>query len=238
MRFDLPVSPDNRYTRSSRFPRKTLLATFVLAVALEGICGWQAPLTSKETSKAIAAALSLTPETKSIRSSEAVDAPLHPLGVQVILVEPLELKNSNNDTTRMGEVFIFDYLKNISERYIVDLFTGEVVEIAQVTGIHLPLSNFEVDYAKSVIGNHKGLERQLRQQLPEQVSEEQFRTWSAAVQSRVSIWVPDNSRHAKAKTCTQQRCALISLVTDREVSLPIEPIVNLMTGEVYLQVLQ
>ena len=152
----------------------------------------------------------------------------------MVVVEPLELKNSDNTATRLAEVFTFDYLKNISERYTVDLLTGDIVEVAQVDGVHLPLSEFEIDYAKSLLWKHKGFQTQLQRQFSDQVNEPEPWNQATAVQARVSIWVPHHSRLAKANTCEQKRCALISLVTDHEVSLPIEPIVNLVSGEIYL----
>ena len=55
----------------------------------------------------------------------------------------------------------------------------------------------------------------------------------ADLQTRVSIWVPKGNTEAH-ENCSRERCALISLFTAANYSFSIEPVVNLMSGEIYL----
>lgn len=56
--------------------------------------------------------------------------------------------------------------------------------------------------------------------------------------ARVSVWVPGSEERSATSGCRLQRCALFSLYTDNEDSLTIEPVVNLVTGKVYVSILQ
>ena len=58
------------------------------------------------------------------------------------------------------------------------------------------------------------------------------------LQTRVSILVPNKKTGDKPELCQRERCALISLFGADNYSFSIEPVVNLMSGDIYLDLIQ
>ena len=76
----------------------------------------------------------------------------------------------------------------------------------------------------------------LRQQVIQELGDLQLTPLDdslALTDARVSVWVPGSLEQGASSDCYLQRCALFSLYSINRDSLTIEPVVNLVTGEVF-----
>lgn len=196
------------------------------------VCGaWQPSLTSDEAARAVDMVLKQEPAGFSVKRS-------HPLGVQVLLVERREIKHAVDEQIGFVEVFLFDYIRNATQFSLVDLAANMVVETTDINSAHLPLTEQEISHSKAAISNHYALSERVRRELGFDGNSASTEFRIADLQARVSVWVPETSNHADISRCDHERCALISLFTSDDYSISVEPVVNLQSGEVFIDLFQ
>ncbi len=206
------------------------LFAWLISAAAQG--AWQSPLTSTEKSNAELIALSKSSSGSTISPRSDIQSP-HPLGIQVLLTEPLEQKHSNLSNARLVEVFLFNHHTHSAELRLVDLQTQTVLSAKKLPSIHLPLSTDEIRYSVDAVRSHSDVKARL-------VQEQSAHTQSAdgelmsSLQLRVSIWVPQSTDSETNKRCHLERCALVSVFDAESNSYITEPVVHLKTGEVSL----
>jgi len=155
----------------------------------------------------------------------------HPLGVQILLVELKETKHRSEQTARLVEVFLFDYDGAGTHRKLVDVDSREIVTSTEISSAHLPLTDQEIAYGKALMWQDTELLQRLSVEL-------NHSTDIADLQSRVSVWVPGRDDQSGLSHCDVERCALVSLFTEDNDSLPVEPVINLMRSQVYTDLVQ
>ncbi len=208
------------------------IVAVVWAISTTVQSAWQAPLSENERN--IAQSIALPPQTDEItglRSSSPT--PAHPLGIQVLLIEPKEQKKTTNSNAKMVEVFTFDHNTHAAERTLVNLTMGTISHSQTINGIHLPLSDEEIEFAINAVRNDLNVYAKLQKEHAAQGHTETDDVMSD-LQLRVSIWVPLSAEHEGVSGCIHERCALISIFDKHNVSYAIEPVVKLKTSEVLL----
>ncbi len=209
---------------------------------------WQQPLTADEISRSVGIARYSRPVDRTRLSSDFgnaakhnVRSPLtntraHPLGVQILLVELREQKKPLSES-RLVEVFLFNYDRRVAELNVIDIDQGALISTTDIDTAHLPLSDTEIEYSRSLIWNHDELKARVRHELSllqtGGVGEDLSR-----LQARVSIWVPQSTDQSGASGCDRERCAFISLFTENDYSFSVEPVVNLISGEIYIDLVR
>ena len=226
-----------------------------LALTPQLQAAWQTPLNAEEIQNAASAVTSqvtskdkgnfVAPvdrgsntETRTINSAGNLQ---HPLGVQVLLVELKEQKQPVEQATRIAEVFIFNYQLGVAQLNLFDVEKNQLISTREIPSAHLPLSEQEIEYSKTLIWNNAEFRERI------QTEYESFATVpdstinsieTMGLQTRVSIWVPNRNAGSQSELCVQQRCALISLFSEENHSFSIEPVISLMSGQIYLDLVQ
>lgn len=220
------------------------------ALSFQLYASWQDPLSADEVHSATAIVMSqfslgdsdksaLSASARGSRELRSSDNFQHPLGVQVLLVELKEQKKNSVQTPRLAEVFVFDYQRGVTELNLIDVESDELMVSRDIESVHLPLSDEEINYSKNLIWNHAEFKQRVQrevetlQSLPSAVNGE-----LTDLQTNVSILVPNNRTGNHSDVCRHNRCALISLFTADNHSFSVEPVVNLMSGEIYLDLVQ
>jgi hypothetical protein len=138
-------------------------------------------------------------------------------------------------TTRLADVFVYDYSNDTLERTVVDVDAEQVVDVERTTNVQLPLTQDEQARALSVFyGNRTAraaLDRAYRAVAHRALTD-------VASQLSVSVGIfradsmPDRAIGAAAR-CGRQRCGQLLLSTaDRHLLVNLLPVVNLSTGRV------
>lgn len=221
----------------------TCVAYFSLVAVAQS--AWQIPLTELEQGEAVSIALAVQePDPESLRQEELAlsrdalgSVAKHPLGVQVLLAELQENKNSHANDHRRVEVFLFDYDLGVTLLKLVDVERVAMVSTTVVDTVHLPLSDAEIQFARSVIHGHARLQTVVAAELSNSIKHHTGKSGIEDLHSRISVWVPDADTDM-GSNCSNQRCALVSLFTRDDYSLSVEPVVNLFSGEIYLDLFQ
>lgn len=222
----VPVFPKNF---SVKLALTQLVWWFGIMFATQAHSGWQPPLSDSELSNATDLIDALQIEQR----QRSADHNQHPLGKQTLLIELQEQKNSTNKSERLAEIFTFDYHYQTSELHLVDVTSNYILSSRDLKTQHLPLSEAEIVYSESLMWANPDVKRLVDEETARLQQLNTHTTTSSAIQSRVAIWVPDTSSQAGTSGCDVQRCALLSLFTNTEQSLAVEPVVNLITGTVY-----
>lgn len=223
------VRTKSAITGSDRQPLSALIAILMMLALIMSTnvsANWQLPLNRSEVAQAavlVTAAIKPTPTQRSMPMND------HPLGSQIVLIELREEKNPSDNTARLAEVFVFNYLRQTSELHLVDVVAQRILRSTDIESPHLPLSDTEITYAENLALDDADVNRKVVLELSRLQDES-----DTAVQSRVAIWVPDSPSQAGDTRCHLERCALVSLFTDSERSLTIEPVINLITGKVFV----
>lgn len=171
--------------------------------------------------------------------SATVNSLPHPLGTQILLIELQEQKQQ--PLHRLAEVFLFDYQRGITERKLVDVERNLLVDSREISSVHLPLSETEIRYGTELIWSNSEVSQRVADEMTVSGGHGDITGLDNAVSSlltRVSIWVPDNPGQAGISQCDSQRCALISIFTTHNYHFSIEPVVNLMSGEIFVDIAQ
>lgn len=260
----MPNAVNSQFARNLTLPGSVslvcclILLILTIATATKAYSAWQAPLSNDEIIRATAIAMSDPPPGQQNpmgsspqvgldefrRSTQAnvriAPAESHPLGSQILLIELKEEKNSSTPTVRLAEVFVFDYLRGIAELNLIDVEQNTLILKQEIPSVHLPLSDAEISYSKFLVSNNAELKRRIKdeiiatgQALP--ITSEQL---LSELQTRVSIWVPNSPVQSGASNCDHERCALISLFTADHYNFAIEPVVNLMHGDIYTDLIK
>jgi len=206
---------------------------------------WQQSLSEEETTHAVTIVLSSqvsgamsagapSERSRTVQSGDLslTDPNVHPLGVQILLVELREKKNASLGDLRLAEVFLYNYPRQTTELHLINLDQGVLLQTTEVDTAHLPLSDEEIEYSKQLVFNHDQLTARVNNELSRIQGVE-----LGGLQQRVSVWVP-TTRQAGSSGCENQRCALLSLFTANEQSLVVEPVVNLISGDVFIDLVQ
>ena len=222
--------------------------TRVLCVALVGLAAllapatnaWQNALSPSEVSVALEVAdlsVSVTSLDPTGVKEEAPDQTSgHPLGIQLLIVELKEQKKAVSGQ-RLAEIFTYNYSRQMAQRHIVDLHQSVLISVQDINSAHLPLSDAEIDYANLLLWDNPEFQQRVSQELLD-LQLDPSSILISQTDARVSVWVPGSEERSATSGCRLQRCALFSLYTDNEDSLTIEPVVNLVTGKVYVSILQ
>jgi hypothetical protein len=197
------------------------------------VSGWQDPPNANDRASAVAIALSDL-ASDSNRPGLATRSTLssHPLGVQVLLAELREQKNPS--TSQPIEVFLFDYATGKTVLKLVDLEQQHILSSTDIETTHLPLTDAEIQYAESLMQTHNALAERVQGELT--AIQNEIVVGLSELEARISVFVPHQSRTDES-VCDRQRCALVSLFTEDDFSLSVEPVVNLSSGKVYLDLL-
>ena len=241
-----------------RHSRNLLLLLVFLTVSTNVAGGWQAPLSDDEITQSANIVISerSADQSASARSADSTGthrfsrsippgeetATSHPLGTQILLVELKELKNPSPDQPqRSVDVFVFDYHQGVTELYVVDVEQGEIITTRKVNSVHLPLASAEIDYAHEVLLNNASVQRRIAEELDTHGFLPLLESGEAdlsLLQFKVSIWVPTSQQQVGESACHQERCALVSLFAGDHFNLSVEPVINLMSGELYTHLIQ
>lgn len=220
-------------------PNRLLLcgpAALVWMVSASVESAWQAPLTQNEKLAAQSVALShQSNRSTGLRTRSTNSA--HPLGVQILLVEPRERKNSDESGDKFAEVFAFNHRTHSTELTLVNLVTSEVVSSKNIPAVHLPLSDEEIEFSIEAVRNDFNVQTRLQQEHAS-LGHSESGDVLAGLQLRVSIWVPISQENSGDSRCDIERCALVSLFDADNTSYTTEPIVNLKTLEISLDAIQ
>ena len=215
---------------------------------------WQEPLNTEEVRNAATVVTSqldpannvndinsgATNSTSGIRTINRTDL-RHPLGVQVLLVELKEQKQVIDQAARIAEVFIFNYQTGKSELNLVDVEHNQLISKREINSVHLPLSEQEIEYSKALIWNNTEFAEQIQaeyENLISSVSNTNSSNVSDKLQTQISIWVPNSNVERQSEICMQNRCALISVFTQDNYNFSIEPVINLMSGQIYFDLVR
>lgn len=219
--------------QSSRVKKALVLAAFTFSVLTShSIAAWLPSLSEKQR-KAIHA--STVQRASVAQRSKAPSIASHPLGVQILLIEPKERKKKSAQRSLLVEVFSFDYQSLSASLDIVDGNTGELISTRVLSSRYLPLNQTESDYATQLLQEHGMLFDLLSKEYQLQFGESL--TEQHSIDMKVSIWTPE-SRLPANSGCGQSRCALVSVFTPDHFNFSVEPIVDLVSGEIFLQGLQ
>ena len=240
----------------------------MLCLLLPGmVSAWQDPLSGSEEAAAVSLALSDklnnraenttgtsgSANTVAIKARPALQArqaiasadntsSAITLGREVLLVELLYQKQKKSSASesvqqRIAEVFLFDYASGKTSRYEIDVNTNDVLREQAVASPHLPLNDREQSAAVSMLVNDASAFAA--------ISSEYQRHFGQALQGtdnidmKVLVWQPPAANTSTAASdCRTQRCALISVFTNNNFSFSVEPVVNLMTQNVYTGVIR
>jgi len=211
----------------------TVIACFISTAANSA---WQAPLTLQEKNAAESAALNHQSTSATTRRS-SISNPDHPLGVQTLLIEPQEQKKTSPGSQKIAEVFTFNHHTHSAERTLVDLPSNTVISTEQIHGVHLPLSDAEIDFSIEAVRNDTQVQTKIFEEHAS-IGHRNTPDVLEGLQLRVSIWVPTTPAHAGNSQCDQERCALISLFDADNLSYVTEPVVNLKTQQIFLDVIR
>ena len=212
---------------------------------------WQNPLNTEETQTAASAVMSqytntgTAPfDTGNSTGSRTVNSAAnlqHPLGVQVLLVELREQKNTADQAARIAEVFVFDYQQGVSELNLVDVESNLLLSTREIDSAHLPLSELEIEYSKTLIWNNTEFAERVQteyENLISSISDEISPNAPDNLKTMVSIWVPNSNPERQSDPCVQSRCALISVFTEHNYNFSVEPVIDLMSGQIYLDLVR
>ena len=201
-----------------------------------GIAGWLPALSPDVLDTIRDAAMqrvhsSAAPQQRSLAGAQNA----HPLGVQVLFVEAKEQKKKSASSALQAEVFLFDYQRVQASVELVDAASGELISAKMLNSDQLPLNAVEANYAIQLLhGSADFYDRlgfEYQQQFDQALVDEK------SIDMKVSVWVPD-ARVYKDTPCLNSRCALVSVFTNQHYNFSIEPIVDLVTGDVYLDLMQ
>lgn len=233
----------------------TILIFGLLAYSALLFANWQQPLNKSEVDAAAAIALAghtvtTTKQTESpgksvesaftaFRRSSISNNHSHPLGTQILLIELQEQKKQS--LQRLAEVFLFDYQRGVTERKLVDVESKLLVDSRDIASVHLPLSQTEIRYSTELIWSNSEINQRVRDEMIASGAGMEHGGLAGDVSrllTKVSIWVPDNPGQAGVSQCDSQRCALISIFTLDNYNFSVEPVVNLMSGDIFVDILQ
>ena len=207
-------------------------------LVVERVGAWQIPLTEAEHSQVVSLALSLAESDRQVPGDDTLkrtalgETLSHPLGLQVLLTELQEVKNTSTNDARRVEVFLFDYDNSQTLRQVIDVEQMVEVSTTRIDSPHLPLTQGEIQYVRSLLMKHKELDARIKAELAN-IEESLHQATLADLHARISIRVPNEWSQSEAN-CDRQRCALVSLFTASDFSLSVEPVVNLHSGEIFL----
>lgn len=225
-----------------RIPRMSIVYALKMTGTCTVVCGfaasalgaWQSPLTEVEQAQSVTIALSADITVSNVPPRAALAAvDKHPLGMQVLLSELRETKGALSDSVRQVEVFLFDYERGVTLLKLVDVSQGTVLSSQVINSVYLPLSDEEIEFARARLLKDPELRMAVSAELNNVNGYGSGNFNVEDLQARISVWVPTEGTAAKS-SCTQQRCALVSLFTNDDYSLSVEPVVNLSGIEIYL----
>ncbi len=206
-----------------------------MAFALASLCaqaGWQQSLTSAEV-QALEQSVSSTRTQR--RAANRLSSGSGSLDLEVLLIELQEKKSESENSPRMAEVFVFDYATATTSVMLLAVDTQEIISSQPINNIHLPLNEREVAEALRLLL----LDEELMTALQKEYETQQGKVLESLdqVDMKVSIWNPGAGRVASHE-CNQARCALVSLFTINHYNFSVEPVVNLATGNISLDMVQ
>ncbi|MDQ5768471.1 hypothetical protein [Thiothrix subterranea] len=179
------------------------------------------PLSPTEIARATQRA---NPVAQTTRSSSTTPAP------ELLLVE--RHPNAKGQTTRLADVYTYDYSTNETLIDVVDLDTNQVISRRRERNLQLPLTANELQRASALIF----ADDEQRSLLDAEFKRITGQTLSnPAQQLQVKAFVFHASSlpeqlNAASQQCGLQRCAQVLLYTADSVVFEVSPIVNLSAG--------
>lgn len=159
----------------------------------------------------------------------------HELGLQILMIEAKEQKNRADNAELLAEVFVFDYLTGNSSLDIVNATNGTLYETRRIAEPHLPLNQAEIQFVTNMVQSSSVFIDRLEQEYQHQFG----RSLPALSQlnMKVAVWNPAGTAHADSH-CTTSRCAYVSVFTSDYFNFSVEPVVDLVSKTVFLDLLQ
>ncbi|MGQ7844546.1 hypothetical protein ACUNV4_08725 [Granulosicoccus sp. 3-233] len=148
----------------------------------------------------------------------------HPLGVQTLFIEKQESKNAGQ--VRHARVYQYDYTTQSARMLVIDLENRTLTRQQRIESVHLPLSEQEIAFARSLLERDASLlaalqaEHALRNATPFTTLDE--------LDVKASIHEPLDS----GDPCLVSRCALLSLFDASHTVFTTEPLIHLNTQQV------
>jgi len=213
----------------------------LLALGQVQSAAFQLPLTKTEIRSAITIALNTLPQNAlAIAPSRQLPTenptrtkPLR-LGIETLFVEN-QIQKNQGDTSkrhRTANVYLYDYINELSVYITVDLLTQKTIRSQILNTHHLPLSSNERQFARDLLQQDAQFQARLATAVTSAGDSTMFE--SGKLRSKVSIFQPDSSQTNKRALCNRHRCAQVTYTTTDLISLPLEPIVVLATGQILL----
>lgn len=219
------------------FSVKRLANAVFIAVALTSLCvqaGWQQSLTNAEL-QALEQSVNGNRTQSRAANRLSTGSGSGTLGLEVLLIELQEKKSVSENSSRMAEVFVFDYATATSRVMLLQVDTQEIISSLPINNIHLPLNEREVAEALRLLLLDEALMAAL--QLEYEAQQGKSLESLDQVDMKVSIWNPGAGR-AASHECNESRCALVSLFTKNHYNFSVEPVVNLASGNISLDMVQ
>lgn len=142
-------------------------------------------------------------------------------------------KNETGSEGREADVYVYDYRTDTLHHSVVNSISGQVKHEEQVQGVQLPLSNNEIDRAKTIATDNRTVRGRLQQEYllitgqalnsVDQLNVKAFIFLASSMPSEVND---------DAKNCGLHRCARLLLHTEEKIALETAPIVDLSRGNV------
>jgi len=203
-----------------------------LLLSQVSIAAWLPDLSEQELSTISAA---LAQRTKVTQRNRETSKRTHPLGLQVLFVEAQEIKNKSQTSDVLADMFLFDYQNVQASVQVVNATSGELIRTQSLDTLYLPLNDTETNYVLELLRHDNRFFDSLSTEYMNQFGVELID--NKTIDMKVSIWVPNENLHANS-ACFVSRCALVSVFTDHHYNFSIEPIVDLVSGHVDLELVQ
>lgn len=183
------------------------------------------PLNPAEVTRAITQA-NTSPTLSSTRAMVNSSAP----APELLLVE--RHPDSKTATTRLADVYTYDYNSNETIINVVDLNTNQVVSSQRQQRLQLPLTDNELKRASELIFNDDE-ERSLLDSEFKRITGKALTDPASQLQVKAFVFhassLPEQL-NAASQQCGLHRCAQVLLYTADSVVFEVSPIVNLSAG--------
>lgn len=219
-------------TRRSKLRKYAIIMLLLSVQATAG--AYQAPLNATE--KALAMALiqdTVLDAAASNPFSRNFHSGLASLEWLSIAVKKTKNKNELARQSRHADVFLYDYRIEKSLYGVVDLQSQQLLEIRALPNHHLPLNSQERSAALTLVWSNKAVVDLISTELTSLDSGLSINTGN--LRAKVAVFQPHHTLSEEEQICQQRRCARINFTTPTQLSLSIEPIVLLATGEVFVR---
>ena len=178
------------------------------------------------------------PVTRHVAADDKVAAVQPLTGIHTLLVEARTTKTQQPDTSSLiADVFYYNYEREQTLYRQVDVSADSVLVEKTLETHHLPLTDIEQATVIAMIESHEPTRATINQELT--AAQTRDATDHSTLDYKVSIYEPDAPLASLTQDdiryrCQLARCALVTITTNRFLSLSIQPVVFPGTGELSL----